>query len=703
MCYFGDMARHTMPVDITDLSSPGLYVNRELALLEFNRRVLAQAQDEDLPLLERLRFLCIASSVLDEFFEIRVAGLKQQEAYGSAQRGPDNMSPTEQLGQIGERARELAEMRYDVFNNDLLPKLNLQGIRILDTQDWNDKQAQWLKRYFNRELVPILSPVGLDPAHPFPEPLNKNLTFIITLQGDDAFGRKSGKAVLQAPRALPRVVRLPDSCAQGPNDFVLLSSIIQAHVGDLFRGMQTTGCYAFRVTRNSDLFVDEEEVDDLLRALEGELSSRHYGDAVRLEVSEDCPAELAAFLASQFRVSRDDLYYCNGPVNMMRLAAIPDLVERSDLKFPGFSPGLPAAVQTGTDLFASIRGGDILLHHPFESFVPVVEFLRQAATDDGVLSIRQTLYRTGVDSAVVQALLDAANNGKEVMVVIELRARFDEEANIELATLLQNAGAQVVYGVVHHKTHAKMSMVIRREGRTLRRYVHLGTGNYHARTARAYTDYGMFTCDPDIGEDVQEIFSQLTTMGRAGRLKKLLQSPFTLHRSMLEFIDFEINEAEHDRPAWIRAKMNSLIEPQIIQRLYRASQAGVKIDLVVRGVCSLRPGVKGVSNNIRVRSIVGRFLEHTRLFAFANAGAPRVYLSSADWMGRNFFNRVETCFPLEDDEIRARVMQEFDYYMLDNTQAWLMQSDGSYRKVAQGKQRRRTAQLQLLQELSEEG
>ncbi|MCL4169483.1 UNVERIFIED_CONTAM: hypothetical protein GTU68_023922, partial [Idotea baltica] len=368
-----------------------------------------------------------------------------------------------------------------------------------------------------------------------------------------------------------------------------------------------------RVTRNSDLFVDEEEVDDLLRALEGELSSRHYGDAVRLEVSEDCPAELSAFLASQFRVSREDLYYCSGPVNMMRLAAIPDLVERSDLKFPGFSPGLPKSVATGVDLFASIRSGDILLHHPFESFVPVVEFLRQAAVDDSVVSIRQTLYRTGVDSAVVQALLDAANKGKEVMVVIELRARFDEEANIELATLLQNAGAQVVYGVVHHKTHAKMSMVIRREGRVLRRYVHLGTGNYHARTARAYTDYGMFTCDPEIGEDVQEIFSQLTTMGRAGRLKKLLQSPFTLHRSMLEFIDFEINEAEQGRPAWIRAKMNSLIEPQIIQRLYRASQAGVKVDLVVRGVCSLRPGVKGVSNNIRVRSIVGRFLEHTRL------------------------------------------------------------------------------------------
>ncbi|MCL4152936.1 UNVERIFIED_CONTAM: hypothetical protein GTU68_010234 [Idotea baltica] len=689
------MARSTTPLDITDLSNPGLYVNRELALLEFNRRVLAQAQDEDLPLLERLRFLCIASSVLDEFFEIRVAGLKQQEAYGSAQRGPDNMSPTEQLVQISERARALADTRYEVFNNDLLPKLNLQGIRILDTQEWNDKQAQWLKRYFNRELAPILSPVGLDPAHPFPEPLNKNQHKTPHLHH-----------FTPCRATMPLVVKAAKRCCrhpERPNDFVLLSSIIQAHVGDLFRGMQTTGCYAFRVTRNSDLFVDEEEVDDLLRALEGELSSRHYGDAVRLEVSADCPAELSAFLASQFRVSREDVYYCGGPVNMMRLAAIPDLVERSDLKFPGFNPGLPTTLQPGVDLFASIRTGDILLHHPFESFVPVVEFLRQAAVDDKVLSIRQTLYRTGADSAVVQALVDAANNGKEVMVVIELRARFDEEANIELATLLQNAGAQVVYGVVHHKTHAKMSMVIRREGRGLRRYVHLGTGNYHARTARAYTDYGMFTCDPEIGEDVQEIFSQLTTMGRAGRLKKLLQSPFTLHRSMLEYIDFEINEAEHGRPAWIRAKMNSLIEPQIIQRLYRASQAGVKVDLVVRGVCSLRPGVKGVSHNIRVRSIVGRFLEHTRLFAFANAGAPRVFLSSADWMDRNFFKRVETCFPLEDDEIRSRVMQEFDYYMLDNTQAWLMQSDGTYRKVTQGKQRRRTAQLQLLQELSEEG
>ena len=684
-----------------DLTNPALYINRELSLLEFNQRVVAQAQDENMPLLERLRFLCIASSVLDEFFEIRVAGLKQQEAYGATQRGPDNYSPTEQLQRISSRAHELADEQYRIFNDELVPALSLQGIRFLDQADWNERQRTWLKRYFNRELAPILSPVGLDPAHPFPEPINKNLTFIITLEGEDAFGRKSGKAVLHAPRALPRLVRLPESCAQGPNDFVLLSAIIQAHVGELFLGMEVAGCYAFRVTRNSDLFVDEEEVDDLLRALEGELSSRHYGDSVRLEVSEDCPDELSAFLTSQFRLNRDDLYHCNGPVNLMRLAALPDLITRNDLKFPSFTPGIPEAMQPGANVFDAIAAGDVLLHHPFESFAPVVEFLRQAAADDSVLSIRQTLYRTGTESAVVQALIDAANNGKEVLVIIELRARFDEEANIELATALQKAGAQVVYGVVGHKTHAKMSMVIRREGRALRRYVHLGTGNYHMRTTRLYTDYGMFTADADIGEDVQKIFQQLTTMGRAGRLKKLLQSPFTLHKSMIEMIEFEAEQARAGKPAWIRAKMNSLIEPQIIQALYAASQAGVKIDLIVRGICALRPGIKGLSHNIQVRSIIGRFLEHTRVFSFCNAGATRVWLSSADWMGRNFFNRVETCFPVEDEALRDRICNELGIYLADNSQAWLLQSDGTYRRVT-GRGRRRAAQIELMQALCDE-
>ena len=688
-------------MDSEALSNPDLYINRELSFLEFHRRVLALAKSEELPLLERLRFLCITSSVLDEFFEIRVSGLKQKQAYGAMQRGPDNMSPSDQLRHIRQKARGLIDEQYIVLNELLLPALAAENIRFLGKEDWDQRQQQWIKRYFNHELAPVMSPIGLDPAHPFPEPLNKSLAFIVTLEGKDAFGRNSGKAIVQAPRALPRVIQLPESCAAGPNEFVLLSSIIDVHVGELFRGMKATGVYQFRVTRNSDLFVDEEEVDDLLRALEGELSSRRYGDAVRLEVARDCPDDLEAFLAAQFHLSRDDVYRCNGPVNLMRLARVPDLADRPDLKYPGFTPGVPERIRAANDMFEAISRGDLLLHHPFESFAPFVEFLRQAARDPAVLSIRQTLYRTGADSVVVEALTDAANNGKEVMVVIELRARFDEAANIELANHLQGAGAQVVYGVVGHKAHAKMSMVIRREGRALKRYTHLGTGNYHTRTARLYTDYGLFTCDPDIGEDVQKVFQQLTAMGRAGRLKKLLQSPFTLHRSMLECIEGEAENARAGKPARVMAKMNALVEPHAIQALYRASQAGVKIDLIVRGICGLRPGVQGVSENIRVRSIVGRFLEHTRVFYFENDGQPKVFISSADWMGRNFFNRVEVCLPIADEALQRRVVKEtFDNYLGDNRQAWLLQSDGTY-QAATAAGRRKSAQESLLEKLAE--
>lgn len=685
-----------------DLQNPELYINRELSLLEFNRRVLAQAQDEGTPLLERLRFLCIASSVLDEFFEIRVAGLKQQEAVGATQRGPDNLSPSEQLRHIKATTEVLVEEQYRVLNEVLIPKLDIQGIRILDAHDWNDKQKQWLKRYFKKELAPIMSPIALDPAHPFPQPLNKSLCFIVALEGQDAFGRQIGRAIVQAPRAFPRVVRLPDSCATSPYECVLLSSIIESHVSGLFPGMKATGCFPFRVTRNSDLFVDLEEVDDLLRALEGELSSRRYGDAVRLEVDVDCPDDLEAFLRAQFRLNQDDVYRCNGPVNLMRLATIPDLVDRPELKYPGFTPRIPEKFRKAGDAFEAIREGDILVHHPFDSFAPFIEFLRQAAADPQVLSIRQTLYRTGPDSAVVEALTRAAASGKEVLVVIELRARFDEQDNIELANHLQSVGAQVVYGVVGHKTHSKMSMVVRREGRSLVRYVHLGTGNYHQRTTRLYTDYGLFTRDPDIGEDVQQLFQQLTSMGKAGRLKKMLQSPFTLHKTMLELIDREAQNAAKGKTGYIFAKMNSLVEPQVIQALYRASQAGVKVDLVVRGVCALKPGIKGVSNNIRVRSVVGRFLEHTRVFHFENDGDPKLYLSSADWMGRNFFNRVETCFPIEDPVIQKRILAECRLYLTDNCQAWQLGSDGIYQQVQSAGSTRKSAQETLLAEISSE-
>ena len=696
-------AEHCMATEVAkppNLASADLYINRELAQLEFIRRVLEQAKRDDVPLLERLRFLCIVGTILDEFFEIRVSGLKQQEEVGATQRGPDNLSPTEQLRRIAFVAHDMVDEQYRILNDVLFPLLDAEGIRFLKRAQWNRDQEAWLREFFHRELEPILTPIGLDPAHPFPRILNKNLTFIVTLEGKDAFGRKSGMAVVQAPRALPRVVRLPENKADSPNAFVFLSSIIHAHVDELFPGMKAVGCYQFRVTRNSDLFVDEEAVDDLLIALEGELSSRRFGDAVRLELADDCPKHVGQFLADEFSVAEEDVYYCNGPVNLMRINPIPDLVDRPDLKYPGFTPSIPPRIQAAPDIFSAIRNGDILLHHPFHSFVPVLDFLRSAAEDPHVLSIRQTLYRTGTDSAAVKILLDAARRGKEVLVVIELRARFDEAANIELANHLQEAGAQVVYGIVGHKTHAKMILVIRREDGELRRYAHLGTGNYHARTARGYTDFGLLTADVDMAADVQRLFHQLTTMGRSGGLNKLVQSPFTLHQTILRHIDVEIENATAGKPAGITAKMNQLIESDVIKALYRASQAGVCVQLVVRGICSLKPGIEGVSENISVRSIVGRFLEHTRIFLFENGGDRRIYLSSADWMGRNFFSRVETCFPIEDEENRQAVVEQgLEPYLRDNAQAWVLQADGSYEPAASDEDRH-CAQEELLELLT---
>lgn len=685
-------------MDIPDLRAPEFYLNRELSLLAFQKRVLEQAKDPATPLLERLRFLCISSTNLDEFFEIRVAGLKQQIALGSFQARPDGLGPHEVLKRISSEAHELVNEQYRVLNEVLIPELERERIRFLRRTQWTQQQAAWVRRYFNQELSPVLSPLGLDPAHPFPRVLNKSLNFIISLEGKDAFGRDTGIAIVQAPRSLPRLIPVPPAYAQGPHDFVFLSSILHAHVGDLFPGMRATGCYQFRVTRNSDLFVDEEEVEDLLHALEGELPSRHFGDAVRLEVADNCPPEYVNFLLQQFRLGADDLYQVNGPVNLNRLLAICDLVDRPDLKYPPFIPSVPKRLAGGTDMFAAIRKGDILLHHPFESFAPVIDLIRQAAADPDVLAIKQTLYRTGIDSAITQALADAARAGKEVTVVVELRARFDEEANIHLATELQDAGAHVVYGVVGHKTHAKMLMIVRREGRQLRRYVHLGTGNYHAKTARAYTDYGLLTCDKVIGEDVHRLFHELTGLGRVTRLRKLIQAPFGLHKAMLALIAREAQHAREGKPAHIMAKLNALAEPQIIQALYEASRAGVKIDLIVRGICCLRPGIPGVSENIQVRSIVGRFLEHSRIYYFHNAGDPVVYCSSADWMDRNFFRRVEVAFPIEDAQLRDRIIRDgLLAYLADNCQAWLMQNDGSYKRLQPGHQKPRAAQLTLLQ------
>lgn len=685
------------------LDNPDHYINRELSLLAFHHRVLAQAEDESIPLLERLRFVCIASSNLDEFFEIRVAGLKEQFEFGSVQTGPDNLLPQDALRRISAKAHEMVDHQYQLLNEVLLPALEQENIRFLRRNQWNEEQAKWIKDYFEEELIPVLSPVGLDPAHPFPRILNKSLNFIVSLKGKDAFGRESGMAVVQAPRALPRLIKLPEEIAGDGYSFVFLSSVIHAHVDDhLFPGMKVTGCYQFRVTRNSDLFIDEEEVGDLKRALEGELSSRRYGDCVRLEVADNCPAKMADFLLKEFELSQDDLYQVNGPVNLNRLMALPDLVDRPDLTFPGFTPGLPADLTGSSDMFEAIRKGDILLHHPFESFTPIVELLNQAAVDPSVIAIKQTLYRTGPDSVLVDALVKAARAGKEVTVVVELRARFDEEANIGLATRLQEAGAHVVYGIVGYKTHAKLLMIVRRERKKLRRYVHMGTGNYHARTARIYTDYGLLTSDPDTGEDVHKLFLQLTSLGRGTHLKKLLQSPFTLHSGMIERIEREAAHAGNGKPARIIAKMNALVEPKIIQALYATSQAGVKIDLIIRGTCCLRPGIKGLSDNIQVRSIVGRFLEHTRVFYFLNDGSPEIYCSSADWMNRNMFRRVEACFPLENPKLRNQVLQDLELYLSDNTQAWGLENDGNYRRLQPGKgETTVTAQMELLKGLAE--
>lgn len=688
-------------MDTLDLKNPTLYINRELSLLEFNRRVIEQAKDESLPLLERLRFLCIASTNLDEFFEIRVAGLKQQVKYNSTQTGPDNLSPAEVLARVSETAHQFVQEQYSVWNDLIIPALAKDKIRLLRRAQWKPLLGRWIHRYFKDEVLPVLSPIGLDPAHPFPKVLNKNLYFIISLEGKDAFGRDSGLAIVQAPRSLPRVVPIPAKYSEGNNDFVMLSSIIHAHVGDLFPGMSVTGCYQFKVTRDSDLLIDDEEIDDLLRALEGELPSRKFSDAVRLEVADNCPDNLSRFLLHKFELQQNDLYQVTGPVNLGRLLAICDLVDRPELKFVGFTPDIPKRLLKNTNIFDALHNGDILLHHPFQSFAPVIDFLRQAAADPNVLSIKQTLYRTGADSAVVEALKVAARAGKEVTVVIELRARFDEEANIELASELQQVGAHVVYGVVNYKTHAKMILVVRREGRALRRYVHLGTGNYHARTARLYTDYGLLTCDKAIGEDVNKLFHQLTGLGRAGKLKKLLQSPFTLHKGILSYIDKEISAAAAGKKAWIIAKMNALVDPEIIAALYKASQAGVKIDLIIRGICCLRPGIKDVSDNITVRSIVGRFLEHTRVYYFHNGGGEgeeRVFCSSADWMTRNLHYRVEVCFPVEEKRTSDNVIdQGLLSYLSDNTQAWLLQSDGSYKRSKPGTAKPRSAQQLLLE------
>ena len=684
-----------------DLTNPELYVNRELSLLEFNRRVLEQAKDNTLPLLERLFFLCIFGRNLDEFFEIRVSGLKERLALGLLQPGPDGLSPAVVLSAISETVHSMVTEQYEILNKDLLPALESAGIRFLARESWTEEVSRWVGGYFHSQVLPVMSPMGLDPAHPFPRILTKSLNFIASLSGKDAFGRNIDMAIVQAPRSLPRLIPIPQSISKGSNDFVFLSSIIHAHVSDLFPGMDVGGCHQFRLTRNGDLAVENEEVDDLLRAVEGELPERRFGSSVRLEVAENCPRKLYTFLLRTFGLTEADLYTVNGPVNLGRIQQVRELVDRPDLKYPPFTPR--PTVRVTDDIFDVIRRGDILLHHPFDPFSPVVEFIRQAASDPDVLAIKQTLYRASSESAIVDALVDAARGGKEVTVIIELRARFDEEANIQHANRLQKAGAHVAYGVVGHKTHAKLALVVRREGRRgkLRCYVHLGTGNYHEKTVRTYTDFGLITCDEAIASDVLKLFQQLTGLGKSFRLKRLLQSPFTLHNSLLALIERETEMAKQKKPARIIAKMNGLTEPEVIRALYRASQAGAKIDLVVRGICCLRPGVEKVSDNIRVTSIVGRLLEHTRVSYFHNGGEPEVYCSSADWMERNFHMRVETWFPILDQRLADQVVTEgLMHYLEDNVQAWVMASDGTYQRAKSTSGKVRCAQQILLDGLA---
>jgi polyphosphate kinase len=656
-----------------------LYINRELSHLEFQRRVLSMTSDENLKLLERTRFLCISRDLLDEFFEVRVAALRQRIEHGAARPGSDGITPRNTQLIIKQTVQNIVEEQYRVYREELLPALNREGIRFLAAEDWTARQKRWLHAYFSRELTPVLSPLGLDPAHPFPRILSKSLNFLVELSGRDAFGREGSMALVRAPRSLPRIIRIPKSYSRGPNDFVFLSSVLQHFMSELFPGMSVVASHQFRVTRDSELLVDEEEIEDLANALQQELLDRGFARAVRLEVRSSCPQAVEKFLAARFDLNAEEVFHCDGPVNLYRLTEAIDQIDRPDLKYPSLRPHVPRRLHLKSSLFEEIRRSDVLLHHPYESFSPLLELLRQAAADPKVLAIKQTLYRTGIDSQVVSHLVEAARAGKDVTVVVELRARFDEAANISLATRLQEAGVQVVYGIVGHKAHAKMLMIVRRERRKIRRYVHLGTGNYHSGTAKHYTDIGLLTCHEEIGEDVHHVFQQMSGLGKVLKLKRLLNSPFTLHQQLLEKINRETANARAGLPAGIDAKLNSLTEPKIIRALYGASQAGVPVRLLIRGICCLRPGIAGFSENIRVRSVLGRFLEHARVYCFENNGEREVWCSSADWMERNLFQRVEVAYPILDPGLRERVFSEtITVPWEENMQAWDLQPDGEY-------------------------
>ena len=670
-----------------------LYLNREFSLLAFNERVLAMAARTSVPLAERLRYICIVSSNLDEFFEVRVSDLTE------------GAGPSAQVyATVLERAHRLVGQQYELYNDTIMPALAKQNIVIINHAQRTGEQRAWLRDYVQREVKPLLAPIGLDPSHPFPQVLNKSLNFIMQLEGKDAFGRPSAIAILKVPRVLPRVIPLPAKLSPGKQAFVLLTSAIRAHLQDLFPGREISGFSQFRVTRDSDLTVDEREVHNLRQAMRMELTQRHFGNAVRLEILRTCPLTLQQLLQEQFQIPSEAVFQVDGPVNLVRLNQLVDLLTQPKLRWPPFAPAWPRKVAQSSDMFEAMKQSDILLHHPFQSFEPVIEFLRQAAVDPRVAAIRMTLYRTGISSVMVDILEEAARRGKEVTAIVELKARFDEEANINLAERLEAVGAQVVYGVLGLKTHGKMTLVLRREevrGRpTLVRYAHLGTGNYHSATTKLYTDFGMLTTNSEICGDMEKAFLHMTSLTKVERLKHLWMAPFTLHTNLLRALANEVKMARSGKQAHVIAKMNALTDEAMINALYDASQAGVKIDLIVRGACALRPGVKGLSDNIRVRSIVGRFLEHHRIYYFRNGGAPKVYLSSADWMGRNLFRRIEIAWPVFDPKLRKRVVDEgLTPYLEDTQDAWVLQPNGEFRPPKFGAAGR-SAQHELLAKLA---
>ncbi|MDX1950732.1 MAG: polyphosphate kinase 1 [Verrucomicrobiota bacterium] len=657
---------------------PPKYHNRELSWLEFNQRVLDQALDRRNPLLERVKFFCIVSSNLDEFFEVRVAGIKQQIESDVVERSIDGLTATETFRAITRRVRRMVELQYRCWRNELLPGLAEKGIHLRSFEELSKADRQWVDNYYHSQVRPVLTPLAIDPAHPFPQLLNKSLNMIVQLEMQQENEKLKHLAVVQVPRVLPRLVKLP---RQNSNqEYIYLGHLIGHYLADIFPGTTILGYWHFRVTRNSELYIDEEEVANLLKAVENELHNRRKGDAVRLEVEHDCPTELRDTLLSTLRLSEDDLYIIDGPLNATRLMALYEGDHSPELRDPPFVAPVAMPLRDRTDLFAAIREGDILLHHPYENFSSVVDFLEQAAADPNVLAIKQTLYRTGGDPRIVGALMNAVKNGKQVTVVVELRARFDEANNILWAGRLEEAGVHVVYGLVGFKIHAKVALVVRRDDDGIRRYLHLGTGNYNVTTARLYTDLSLFTCNPAFGEDSTNLFNLLTGICQFQGTQKFLVAPFQLHDRMLQLVQREKENAQKGLPARIIAKMNSLVDPQLINALYEASQAGVEVDLIVRGICCLRVGIKGLSERIRVRSIVDRFLEHSRIFYFENACRPEIFVGSADWMPRNFFKRIEVVFPIEDGRLRDRIAQEILAVTLqDNVKSCFLMPDGTYK------------------------